>query len=209
MNKQKSRLNLEARFKPQAAQITNHKSQLSSKVVQHNVCDAQCKRLFEKDFRDQQLGPWHSQCHHGAPQGAQPDASQWPAVPCGEVNLCSRSTANKPCQSETMYRPDRSGAFPMRLGGATSPMDVPDFGWLYLAGVLDLHSCKIVGWAMDARDARSADVCSLKHGCSISAMPVLALWCIRTETLGTPVLNIRNCLPNMANLGRFSIYCLA
>jgi len=65
-------------------------------------------------------------------------------------------------------------------------------GWLYLAAVLDLHSRKIVGWAMAPRCLQhwSARPCKWL---SCNATPLLVWWCIQTGERSTPARCIKGC----------------
>ena len=65
-------------------------------------------------------------------------------------------------------------------------------GWLYLAAVLDLHSQKIVGWAM-APEMPATLVCAALQMALLSAILVRALSCIPTGARSTPVGCIRRC----------------
>ena len=71
-------------------------------------------------------------------------------------------------------------------------------GWLYLAAVLDLHSRKIVGWAM-AKAMPAALVCAALQMAIVQRNPAPGLiGCIQTGVRNTPALNIRRCWPSMA-----------
>ena len=67
----------------------------------------------------------------------------------GNANSCTRPTANTPCQCHPHVL---ARQFEKPLPNQAWVSDITCIrthsGWLYLAAVLDLHSRKIVGWAM-------------------------------------------------------------
>lgn len=70
-------------------------------------------------------------------------------------------------------------------------------GWLYPAAVLDLHSRKIVGWAM-APQMPATLVCAALQMAIAQRNPAPGLVCIQTGDRSTPAACIKRYLPNMA-----------